>query len=84
MKHALHLLVLIAAGAAGAGVSMPAAAGTVYRCDGADGSRSYASSPVRGSRCTSVAGYSDAPARAAAPAKAAPAAQASEPRMVAA
>ena len=66
MKHAAPLLFLIAVGALGAGVPAPASAGTVYRCDGADGSRSYASSPVKGSRCKSVAGYSDAAAKPAA------------------
>lgn len=66
MKHAASLLFLIAAGAMGAGVSAPAVAGTVYRCDAADGSRSYASSPVKGARCKSVGGYSNAAARPAA------------------
>ena len=67
MTHRLPLFVLIAAGALGAGLPLPASAGTVYRCDGPDGSRSYASSPVKGSRCKSVGGYSDAPAPPAAP-----------------
>ena len=66
MKRPLHLLVLIAAGALGVGASFGATAGTVYRCEGADGSRSYESSPVKGARCKSVAGFSDAPSRPAA------------------
>lgn len=40
----------------------PAAAGTVYRCDGADGVRSYTSQRVPGARCTAVSTYRE-PAR---------------------
>ncbi|HET8819533.1 MAG TPA: lytic transglycosylase domain-containing protein [Xanthomonadaceae bacterium] len=68
MKPAAPLLVLIAAGAVLGGMSLPASAGTVYRCDAADGTRSYASSPVKGSRCKSVGSYTDAPPKRAAPA----------------
>ena len=64
MKHALPMFVLIAAGALGAGLPSPASAGTVYRCVAADGSRSYVSNPLKGAQCSSVAGYSNAPARA--------------------
>lgn len=75
MKHALSLLALIAVGALGTGLPMPVFAGTVYRCDAADGSRTYASSPVKGARCKAMGNYSDAPARRApAPAPAAVAA----------
>lgn len=35
----------------------PAVAGTLYRCEAADGSRSYVSKPVRGARCTVVSQY---------------------------
>lgn len=42
--------------------AMPALAGTVYRCDAADGSRSYVSKVVRGARCTPI-GYHSAPRR---------------------
>ena len=68
MQHGASKFVLIAAGALGLGAPFGASAGTVYRCDGADGSRSYASSPVKGARCKPVSDYSDAPARSAAPA----------------
>ena len=68
MHPAASIFVLIAAGALGLGTSFGVSAGTVYRCDSADGSRSYASSPVKGARCKAVSGYSDAPARPAAPA----------------
>lgn len=62
---------MLAAMAAG-----PAVAGTVYRCEGADGSRSYASKRVPGARCTAVSTYSEPkaprqqPAAVAAPASA--------------
>lgn len=39
----------------------PAVAGTLYRCDGADGSRSYVSKRVAGARCTAISTYSPAP-----------------------
>lgn len=35
-------------------VAAPAAAGTLYRCDGADGSRSYVSKRVAGAKCTVI------------------------------
>jgi soluble lytic murein transglycosylase-like protein len=35
----------------------PAVAGTLYRCEAADGSRSYVSKPVRGARCQVVSQY---------------------------
>ncbi len=80
MKRPLPLLVLLTAGALGLGTSLDVSAGTVYRCDGADGSRSYASSPVKGARCKSIAGYSDAPSRpVAAPVVARPVAAAAGP-----
>jgi soluble lytic murein transglycosylase-like protein len=37
--------------------SAPAVAGTVYRCDAEDGSRSYVSKRVPGARCTAVGQY---------------------------
>jgi soluble lytic murein transglycosylase-like protein len=48
----------------------PALAGTVYRCDAADGGRSYVSKPVRGAACKPVSSYRSAPRRAPAPAAA--------------
>lgn len=58
-------LVLLAVGAA-----MPAVAGTIYRCEGADGSRSYVSKRIAGQRCTVASSYrpSASQPRAAAPA----------------
>ena len=35
----------------------PAVAGTVYRCDSADGGRSYSSKRVPGAKCTAVSSY---------------------------
>lgn len=35
----------------------PAVAGTVYRCDSADGGRSYSSKRIGGARCTAVSSY---------------------------
>ena len=35
----------------------PAVAGALYRCEAADGSRSYVSKPVRGARCSVVSQY---------------------------
>src|SRR5690606_36089712 len=36
-------------------LATPAAAGTLYRCDGADGARSYVSKRVAGAKCVAVA-----------------------------
>lgn len=52
MKGAFTLLGLVCLLA-----SAPAVAGTVYRCDGADGVRSYVSKRVAGARCTPVSQY---------------------------
>jgi soluble lytic murein transglycosylase-like protein len=49
----------------------PALAGTVYRCDAVDGSRSYVSKAVRGAHCVAISSYRNASRRAAAPAPAA-------------
>ena len=38
-------------------LAAPAVAGTVYRCDSADGSRSYSSKRVPGAKCTAVSSY---------------------------
>ena len=46
----------------------PAVAGTVYRCDSADGSRSYVSKRVAGAKCTAVSSYKSSRASAPAPA----------------
>jgi hypothetical protein len=44
-------------------MSAPAAAGTLYRCDAADGSRSYSNrAPAKGENCTLVGSFADAPA----------------------
>jgi soluble lytic murein transglycosylase-like protein len=39
----------------------PAWAGTIYRCDGVDGSRSYVSKRVKGAKCVAVSNYRSAP-----------------------
>lgn len=39
-----------------------ASAGTVYRCDGPDGTRTYASKRVKGAKCTVVSSYTPSPA----------------------
>src|SRR3546814_17396899 len=46
----------------------PAAAGTLYRCDGADGARSYVSKRVVGAKCVVVARSSPPPKRRSTPA----------------
>ena len=56
-------LVLLAVGAA-----MPAVAGTIYRCEGADGSRSYVSKRISGQRCTVASSYKPSASLPAAPA----------------
>lgn len=44
-------------------MSAPAAAGALYRCDGADGSRSYSNrTPAKGENCTLVSSFANAPA----------------------
>jgi soluble lytic murein transglycosylase-like protein len=40
---------------------MPAIAGTVYRCDSADGSRTYSSKRIKGARCTAINTYTPKP-----------------------
>jgi len=39
----------------------PAWAGTIYRCDGQDGARSYVSKRVKGAKCVAVSNYRSAP-----------------------
>ena len=53
-----------------ASAAMPALAGTIYRCEGADGSRSYVSKRVAGQKCTVASSYkaADAAPRVAVPA----------------
>ncbi len=46
--------------------SAPAAAGTLYRCDGSDGARSYTNKQVPGAKCTVVSHYNAAASRPAA------------------
>jgi len=53
-------------------LAAPAAAGTLYRCDSPDGSRSYVSKRVPGAKCTVVAHSSPAQKARPAPAAAAP------------
>src|SRR5689334_1111570 len=62
MKGVRGLLLLL--GVLGAS---PALAGTVYRCDAADGSRAYSSKVVRGARCVPISSYRNTPHRAPAP-----------------
>jgi soluble lytic murein transglycosylase-like protein len=38
-------------------LTAPAVAGTVYRCDNADGASSYSSAPVAGASCTVISSY---------------------------
>ena len=64
MKGARGILVLVCVL-----VAAPAAAGTLYRCDSADGSRSYVSKRVPGAKCTAI-GYKATPGAATAPAAA--------------
>lgn len=46
-----------------ASLAVPVAhAGTVYRCESPDGSRTYASKRVKGARCTVVSSYTPSPA----------------------
>lgn len=59
MKGARGLLLLL--GVLGA---TPALAGTVYRCDAADGARSYSSKVVHGANCVAISSYRSAPRRA--------------------
>ena len=57
-------------------LAAPAVAGTVYRCDGSDGVRSYSSKRVPGASCTAVSTYSEPKRKrtsAPAPAQASPA-----------
>src|SRR3546814_2613893 len=49
-------------------LATPAVAGTLYRCDGADGARSYVSKRVAGAKCVVVARSSPAPKRRSTPA----------------
>jgi len=44
-------------------LAAPAAAGTLYRCDAPDGSRSYVSKRVSGAKCVAIAHSSAAPQR---------------------
>lgn len=63
MKGVRGLLLLL--GVLGAS---PALAGTVYRCDAADGSRAYSSKVVRDAHCVAVSSYRSTARRIAAPA----------------
>jgi len=81
MVRPLSLAALLAAIALGPGVVPAASAGTVYRCEGASGT-SYASDPVKGSKCKSVAGYTDAPAAVPAASKTRSAAPSSNTRKI--
>jgi soluble lytic murein transglycosylase-like protein len=50
---------------AGLLMAAPAVAGTVYRCDGADGARSYSSDKVSGAKCVVVSSYRNSAAKSA-------------------
>ena len=63
-------------------VATPVAAGTVYRCDSADGGRSYVSKRVPGAKCSAISSYTASkapPARKATPAPAATAVGSASP-----
>ena len=68
MKGAWGLIAVLMASAA-----FPAAAGTLYRCVGADGITQYVSKRVSGARCTVAASYRPERSRPSAPASATPA-----------
>ena len=53
-------------------LAAPAVAGTVYRCDGPDGARSYSSRRIAGASCTAVSSYKTSRYHAPAKASAAP------------
>ncbi|MBA3487145.1 MAG: lytic transglycosylase domain-containing protein [Lysobacter sp.] len=55
MKGTVKLLCVLVCALAAA----PAMAGSVYRCDSADGGRSYASKRVSGAKCTAVSSYNN-------------------------
>ncbi|MGJ4803859.1 lytic transglycosylase domain-containing protein [Luteimonas sp. SDU82] len=44
-------------------LAAPSWAGTIYRCDTADGTRSYVSKRVKGASCVAVSNYRSAPSR---------------------
>lgn len=56
---------------AGMSLAAPAVAGTIYRCDGADGSTAYVSKRVSGAKCRAVSHYKATAQRASRPAPAA-------------
>jgi soluble lytic murein transglycosylase-like protein len=60
-SRGLAALVLVVAASA----AMPAFAGTLYRCDGADGARSYVGKRIPGAKCTVISYAKAAPAPAA-------------------
>lgn len=64
VRGVLWILCLLAA--------TPAVAGTVYRCDAADGTRSYSSRRIAGASCTAVSSYKASRYRARAPKASAP------------
>lgn len=70
MKGGRGLLAI--AGLALMALAAPAWAGTIYRCDAADGTRSYVSKRVKGASCVAVSNYRSAPSRPAARPAAAP------------
>ncbi len=60
-------------------LATPSWAGTIYRCDAADGTRSYVSKRVKGASCKAVSNYRSAPSRAPKPAAWLPAAGSASP-----
>jgi Domain of unknown function (DUF4124) len=43
-------------------LAAPAFAGTVYRCESPDGSRTYGSKRVKGAKCSVISSYTPSPA----------------------
>ncbi len=52
-----HRAIVVVAVLWAAFAAVPAMAGTVYRCDSPDGSRTYGSKRVKGARCTAISSY---------------------------
>ncbi|MGJ4730374.1 transglycosylase SLT domain-containing protein [Luteimonas sp. SDU101] len=60
-------------------LAAPSWAGTIYRCDTADGTRSYVSKRVKGASCVAVSNYRSAPSRSSARPAAVPGAGSASP-----
>lgn len=77
MKGAFRILALV-----GLLAASPAFAGTVYRCEAADGVRAYVSKRVPGAQCAVVSQYRGGKARAVAPKRSTPAVGSATPASV--